>query len=154
MLTPRSSRGRFGLRQLDGWRVLLSSVGYCSPSGICLLRHFLAYRSSWFSQYSGTLLEWHRYDLQGTSIVNGDSSNHSPGYGVRHLFTGQQWYQEFGLYDLRNRFYSSDIGRFLQPDPIGFRGDRTNLYRYCRNNPVTRADLDGTAPHPAENGGI
>jgi RHS repeat-associated protein len=44
---------------------------------------------------------------------------------------------ELGLYDLRNRFYSPDIGRFLQPDPIGFRGDRTNLYRYCRNNPVT-----------------
>jgi RHS repeat-associated protein len=62
---------------------------------------------------------------------------------VRHLFTGQQWYQELGLYDLRNRFYSPDVGRFLQPDPIGFRGDRTNLYRYCRNNPVTRWDPFG-----------
>ncbi len=64
-------------------------------------------------------------------------------FGVRHLFTGQQWYQELGLYDLRNRFYSPDLGRFLQPDPIGFWGGR-NLYRYCRNNPVTRADPFGT----------
>src|SRR5438876_8041590 len=64
---------------------------------------------------SGTVLEWYRYDLHGTPFVNGDSSNHSPGYGVRYLFTGQQWYQELGLYDLRNRFYSPDIGRFLQP---------------------------------------
>jgi RHS repeat-associated protein len=63
--------------------------------------------------------------------------------GVRHLFTGQQWYSELGLYDLRNRFYSPDIGRFLQPDPIGFRGDQNNLYRYCRNNPVTRWDPFG-----------
>ncbi len=43
----------------------------------------------------------------------------------------------------RNRFYSPDIGRFLQPDPIGFRGDRTNLYRYCGNNPVIRKDPFG-----------
>ena len=61
---------------------------------------------------------------------------------VRHLFTGQQWYQEVGLYDLRNRFYSPDVGRFLQPDPIGF-GGGNNLYRYCDNNPVTRGDPFG-----------
>ena len=64
-------------------------------------------------------------------------------YSVRHLFTGQQWYSDIGLYDLRNRFYSSDLGRFLQPDPIGFRGDRSNLYRYCKNNPLTRVDPVG-----------
>jgi RHS repeat-associated protein len=58
---------------------------------------------------------------------------------VRHLFTGQQWYKDVGLYDLRNRFYSPDIGRFLQPDPIGFWGGN-NLYGYCRNNPVRRRD--------------
>jgi RHS repeat-associated protein len=59
---------------------------------------------------------------------------------VRHLFTGQQWYSELGLYDLRNRYYSPDIGRFLQPDPIGFGGDSTNLYRYCGNNPLKGSD--------------
>ena len=61
---------------------------------------------------------------------------------MRHLFTGQQWYQDIGLYDLRNRFYSPDLGRFLQPDPIGFRGGN-NLYRYCGNNPVTGWDPFG-----------
>ncbi len=66
-------------------------------------------------------------------------------FGVRHLFTGQQWYQELGLYDLRNRFYSPDLGRFLQPDPVGFSGDATNLYRYCGNNAVTRSDPNGEA---------
>ena len=64
-------------------------------------------------------------------------------FGVRHLFTGQQWYQELGLYDLRNRFYSPDLGRFLQPDPVGFSGDAGNLYRYCGNNAVTRSDPNG-----------
>jgi len=61
---------------------------------------------------------------------------------VRHLFTGQRWYSDIGLYDLRNRFYSPDIGRFLQPDPIGFRGGR-NLYRYCGNNAAMRRDPSG-----------
>jgi RHS repeat-associated protein len=108
--------------------------------------------TSHLASSSGTLLEWYRYDLQGTPIVNDQPSNHTSAFGVRHLFTGQQWYSGIGLYDLRNRFYSPDIGRFLQPDPIGFRGDRTNLYRYCGNNPVTRRDplgLDDGA-HPVE----
>ncbi len=39
--------------------------------------------------------------------------------------------------------YSPDIGRFLQPDPIGFNGDPTNLYRYCGNNPLKRIDPTG-----------
>ena len=76
------------------------------------------------------------YDANDNQL---SASNHF----VRHLFTGQQWYAELGLYDLRNRFYSPDIGRFLQPDPIGFRGDRSNLYRYCGNNPVRRRDPFG-----------
>ena len=92
------------------------------------------------------LLEWYRYDLQGAPFFyapNDTQRNpNQSGFGVRHLFTGQQWYQSVGLYDLRNRFYSPDIGRFLQTDPIGFRGGN-NLYRYCGNNPVTRWDPFG-----------
>jgi RHS repeat-associated protein len=88
------------------------------------------------------LLESYRYDLQGNPSfydANGILRNpNQTAFGVRHLFTGQQWYSELGLYDLRNRFYSPDIGRFLQPDAIGFKGDAANLYRYCVNNPVTR----------------
>jgi RHS repeat-associated protein len=87
--------------------------------------------TSHLASSTGALLEWYRYDLQGTPMVNGQPGNTQSAFGVRHLFTGQQWYSELGLYDLRNRFYSPDIGRFLQPDPIDFDGDPTNLYRYC-----------------------
>jgi RHS repeat-associated protein len=98
----------------------------------------------------GRLLEWYRYDLQGTPVFYDANNNQvsATAYGVRHLFTGQQWHSDIGLYDLRNRFYSPDLGRFLQPDPIGFRGDRTNLYRYCRNNPITRWDPLGLEVYP------
>src|SRR5439155_15572287 len=94
---------------------------------------------------SGTVLEWYRYDLHGAPFFYdaNDSQLSASNNSVRHLFTGQQWYQELGLYDLHNRFYSPDIGRFLQPDPIGFNGDATNLYRYCGNNPVMYYDPSG-----------
>src|SRR5438094_1048049 len=91
---------------------------------------------------AGHLLEWYRYDLQGTPTFYDANNNQlsASAFGVRHLFTGQQWYSEIGLYDLRNRFYSPDIGRFLQVDPIGFGGDVSNLYRYVGNNPLTGLD--------------
>jgi uncharacterized protein RhaS with RHS repeats len=50
---------------------------------------------------------------------------------------------ELGLYDLRNRFMSPEMGRFLQPDPIGFKGDASNLYRYCHNDPEDFTDPMG-----------
>jgi RHS repeat-associated protein len=93
---------------------------------------------------SGQLQQWYRYDLQGAPIGFDGSNNSLPASSyVLFLFTGQRWQGELGLYDLRNRFYSPDIGRFLQGDPIGFKGDATNLYRYCGNNPIMRSDLTG-----------
>src|SRR5213594_1317008 len=38
---------------------------------------------------------------------------------------------------------SPDLGRFLQPDPIGFKGDASNLYRYCGNAWANRTDPTG-----------
>jgi RHS repeat-associated protein len=107
--------------------------------------------TSHLADNTGHLREWYRYDLDGTPIFYDANDNElsATNYSVRHLFTGQQWYSDIGLYDLRNRFYSPDIGRFLQPDPIGFAGDATNLYRYSGNNPVTSSDPMGldAVPH-------
>jgi len=101
--------------------------------------------TSHLANSSGVLQEWYRYDLQGKPVFynSADQQITVSAFGVRHLFTGQQWYSEVGLYDLRNRFYSPDLGRFLQPDPIGFDGDPTNLYSYCGNNPVVYLDPTG-----------
>src|SRR5205814_6567447 len=102
--------------------------------------------TSHLADNSGALKEWYRYDLQGAPSVYDQYNvqrNNGSAFGIRHLFTGQQWYSELGLYDLRNRFYSPVFGRFLQPDPIDFDGDPTNLYRYCGNNPSNRSDPFG-----------
>ena len=47
------------------------------------------------------------------------------------------------MYNARARYYSAELGRFLQNDPIRFDGGDLNLYRYCRNNPVNRTDASG-----------
>src|SRR5712691_6456410 len=101
--------------------------------------------TSHLADSAGNLLEWYRYDLQGTPLFYNAANSQIPNssYSIRHLFTGQQWYKTVGLYDLRNRFYSPDIGRFLQADPSGFNGDATNLYRYCGNNAPTLIDPTG-----------
>jgi RHS repeat-associated protein len=102
---------------------------------------------------TGQLDEWYRYDLDGTPLIYAPdgSSRTASLFDIRHYFTGQQWYSDLGLYDLRNRFYSPNIGRFLQPDPVGFGGDATNLYRYAGNNPLKYLDPTGTA-YEAESG--
>ena len=56
---------------------------------------------------------------------------------------GREYDAETGLYNFRARMYSPELGRFLQPDPIGFKGSKWNLYRYCRNNPATLVDPMG-----------
>lgn len=142
----------------DGWELIgeyasgatSASTAYLSGAG-GLVKNLTTNRyyyqdasgsTSHLASNSGALLEWYRYDLHGTPIGY-DASNNPITPSVRHLFTGQQWYSEIGLYDLRNRFYSPDVGRFLQSDPIKFKGDATNLYRYCRNNPVKWRDPSG-----------
>ncbi|MCP9453583.1 MAG: RHS repeat-associated core domain-containing protein [Nitrospira sp.] len=67
-------------------------------------------------------------------------------YGVRFLFTGREYLAPVGLYDYRHRAYSPTLGRFLQPDPIGFASGDVNLYRYCANTPVIIVDPDGRTP--------
>lgn len=57
----------------------------------------------------------------------------------RYDFTGRERDQDTGLMYYRGRFYDSQIGRFLNEDPIGLDGG-INSYAYVRNNPVRFTD--------------
>jgi RHS repeat-associated protein len=96
---------------------------------------------------SGQLLESYKYDLYGTPRYYDQGgnlkTNQASGYSITDLYAGERWVSELGLYDLRNRFMSPELGRFLQPDPIGFKGDSSNLYRYCGDDPINRSDPTG-----------
>jgi len=79
------------------------------------------------------------YNAAGAIIYNAAGISQSA-LGIRHLFQGQLWTQETGLNDYRNRVELPAMGVFLQPDPIGFKGDAANIYRFCNNNAVNRID--------------
>jgi RHS repeat-associated protein len=57
-------------------------------------------------------------------------------------FTGQRFDAESGLYYYRARHYSTALGRFLQPDPIGYDGG-VLLYAYVGNDPLNLVDSAG-----------
>ena len=104
---------------------------------------------------TGALVEQYTYDLYGAPTFYNGGGTQLPGgslYDVEMLFTGQRRYDALGIYDLRNRAYHPGLGRFLQPDPIGFAGDPANLYRYCGNNPVNLSDPDGEDATKLPNG--
>ncbi|HCE67303.1 MAG TPA: hypothetical protein DER40_07225 [Geobacter sp.] len=68
-----------------------------------------------------------------------------PSTNFRNSFTwtGREWGREIGLYYNRARYYDPMEGRFIQKDPIGFKGGDMNLYQYVGANPVNWTDPTG-----------
>jgi RHS repeat-associated protein len=60
----------------------------------------------------------------------------------RFQYTGQAWIPELGMYYYKARFYSPTLGRFLQTDPIGYKGG-INIYEYAMDDPVDNEDPTG-----------
>ncbi len=83
---------------------------------------------------NGQVLSTYRYGPYGTGAGTGSINS----FGYAGAWTDPQ----LGLCFMRHRWYDSDLGRFLQPDPLGFAAG-PNLYTYVYNNPVTRRDPYG-----------
>ncbi len=54
-------------------------------------------------------------------------------------YTGHFYHPASGLFLSPNRFYSSELGRWLSRDPLG-ESQGANLYAYTGNNPLNRLD--------------
>jgi RHS repeat-associated protein len=106
---------------------------------------------------SGTVVERYKYppaDSGAPSVFDGAGNPSSAAtYDNRFLYTGREYYRQGGFYDYRTRTYLPSLGRFLQPDPIGFEGDPTNLYRYCGNDPQNGSDPSGMLEKNGGTGG-
>ena len=63
-------------------------------------------------------------------------------------YRGYYFDSDSGLYYVSNRYYDSEIGRFINADDTDYIGAdgsvlSCNLFAYCMNNPVNRFDVDG-----------
>ncbi|MBP9091252.1 RHS repeat-associated core domain-containing protein, partial [bacterium] len=104
---------------------------------------------------SGGTVSFFHQDRQGSVIATTNSSgvvtnsnSYSPfGQSAAALasnfgFTGQRFDQETGLYYFKARHYSPEIGRFLQPDLVGY-SDGLNMFTYVGNDPLNKRDSTG-----------
>jgi RHS repeat-associated protein len=92
---------------------------------------------------TGTLRARYDYDLYGRRSANMVTVNPvEADFG----YTGHYWHANSALGLAFYRFYSADLGRWLNRDPLE-EGGGMNLYRYVDNSPVSLLDRLGLAPY-------
>jgi RHS repeat-associated protein len=79
-----------------------------------------------------------QYDSFGKLISQSNASKQP-----YHGFAGRDIEPVGGLTYNRNRYYSTQTGRFISQDPIGFAAGDENLYRYVGNGPTNATDPSG-----------
>ncbi|MFA5794683.1 MAG: RHS repeat-associated core domain-containing protein [Candidatus Brocadiia bacterium] len=93
------------------------------------------------SNNKGEVVESYKYTAYGKATIYDGKGKERKKSRVKNniLFTGREYDMETGLYYYRARYYSAEMGRFLQRDPIGY-SDGMNLYEYVRSNPANFID--------------
>ncbi len=100
---------------------------------------------------TGAVQERYKYDAFGKRTATMNSS-----VDFDRGFTGQVYDKETGLMLYRNRYYSTELGRFVSRDPILYEAGDANIYRYVGNMPLLCQDFLGFSkggkqnPRPCE----
>ena len=111
---------------------------------------------------AGNVEERYEYNAYGKATIYDANFTErtETAIGNDYLFTGRRYDAETGNHYYRNRYYSQDLGRFLQKDPLGiapntFMGNQNfapksqytdggNLYQYVSSKPLIYNDAIGT----------
>jgi len=93
---------------------------------------------------NGNIVVEYGYDAWGKPMYT--SGSMAATFGADNPFRYRAYYydSETGLYYLNSRYYNPEWGRFINVDGQindGLLG--TNLFAYCKNNPVNREDPKG-----------
>jgi RHS repeat-associated protein len=90
---------------------------------------------------SGNVTDQYAYSIDpyGFSVTS-QGSTENP-----FKFVGRYGVMDEGnnIFFMRARYYDAETGRFLNEDPLGFKGGDLNLYAYVKGNPVTGIDPEG-----------
>ena len=125
--------------------------GPCTDEPICMIESSGTYAGTHYYHYdalgscvamtnsAGNVVQFYEYSVYG-QVAASDADHPN-----RFMFTGREFDKDTGLYYYRARYYHPEIGRFLQTDPVGYKGGM-HLYRYCRNCPLSLADPTGCIP--------
>ena len=92
----------------------------------------------------------YRYDPYGRIIDEWISSNDDIGTINPLRYRGYYYDSETGFYYLQSRYYDPEIGRFISNDSFATTDSHdllsSNMFAYCLNDPVNKADTGGTIP--------
>ncbi|WP_394850882.1 RHS domain-containing protein [Pendulispora brunnea] len=83
-----------------------------------------------------------RYEAYGTAHIEIGQDFHQPLRWPGHYFDAPT-----GLHYVRFRYYSPELGLFLESDPQGIRGG-FNLHAYASGNPLRHVDVQGLSSNP------
>jgi RHS repeat-associated protein len=102
---------------------------------------------------SGSVQERFVFDAYGSVTVLGTSwSSTADAYGWIYLHQGTRYETDLGLYDVRHRFYSPNLGRWMRVDPLRY-PNGMNEYLYEGAGPVSRTDQSGLEWNVPRGGG-